>query len=198
MNLVAPSSTRYAIRTAEPGDAMALARVHVAAWRSTYRGILPESYLAGLSLPRYESFWTRLLADPDPNLLRLVLAGEDGSIGGFLTAGTPHDLPAGGASSFRGQMHALYILENLQGRGYGRRLMVHAANCMAERRLTPFCLWVIADNVQARDFYELLGGLVTARRQQTIGGARVEELAYQFLDAAAMQKLALKSGRRPL
>jgi len=95
-------------------------------------------------------------------------------------------------------MHALYILENLQGRGYGRRLMVHAAAWMAERRLTPFCLWVIADNVAARDFYELLGGMVVARRQQTIGGARVEEIAYQFLDASAMQKLALKSGRRPI
>ncbi|MBV9785789.1 MAG: GNAT family N-acetyltransferase, partial [Acidisphaera sp.] len=38
-----------AIRRARPADAAAIAAVHVAAWRSAYPGILPDTYLARLS-----------------------------------------------------------------------------------------------------------------------------------------------------
>ena len=41
-----------AIRRARPVDAAAIAAVHVAAWRSTYPGILPDAFLANLSVPR--------------------------------------------------------------------------------------------------------------------------------------------------
>ena len=34
-----------AIRRAEPGDAAAIAAVHVAAWRETYAGLVPERML---------------------------------------------------------------------------------------------------------------------------------------------------------
>ncbi len=39
------------IRRGRPGDAVGIAAVHVAAWRSAYPGILPDPYLAGLSVP---------------------------------------------------------------------------------------------------------------------------------------------------
>ena len=37
------------IRRARPSDARPIAQVHVAAWRSTYAGILPDRSLTGLS-----------------------------------------------------------------------------------------------------------------------------------------------------
>ena len=40
------------IRRARPSDAIAIGAVHVAAWRSTYPGILPDGFLARLSVPR--------------------------------------------------------------------------------------------------------------------------------------------------
>ncbi len=40
------------IRRARPADAAAIGAVHVAAWRSAYPGILPDDYLARLSVPR--------------------------------------------------------------------------------------------------------------------------------------------------
>ena len=46
-----------AIRRARPADAMAIAAVHVAAWRSTYPGILPDSYLAKLSVSRQAAYY---------------------------------------------------------------------------------------------------------------------------------------------
>ena len=40
------------IRRARPSDAISIGAVHVAAWRSTYPGILPDGFLARLSVPR--------------------------------------------------------------------------------------------------------------------------------------------------
>ena len=40
------------LRAARPSDAPAIGAVHVAAWRSAYPGILPDDYLARLSVAR--------------------------------------------------------------------------------------------------------------------------------------------------
>ncbi|HEX7041129.1 MAG TPA: hypothetical protein VF202_13505 [Trueperaceae bacterium] len=38
------------IRAAKPEDALAIGRVHVDPWRTTYRGLLPDAVLAALSV----------------------------------------------------------------------------------------------------------------------------------------------------
>ncbi len=188
--------THLSIRQATAKDAPALAALHVAVWQSAYRGIMPDSYLDALSVEQRTQFWTGLLAEPDPDRLVLLLEAENGTLGGFLSAGKPVDLPPGGAAVYRGEVHAMNILPNLQGRGHGRRLLVHAANWLAGRHLTPFFLWVLADNTRARDFYEILGGMPTSRRRITIGGAPLTEMAYQFLYPDQIAKLALKAVAR--
>jgi len=45
-----------AVRRARPADAAAIGAVHVAAWRSTYPGILPDQYLSRLSVPRQAAY----------------------------------------------------------------------------------------------------------------------------------------------
>ncbi len=48
-----------AVRRARPSDAPLIGAVHVAAWRSAYPGILPETYLARLSVTRQAAFYDR-------------------------------------------------------------------------------------------------------------------------------------------
>jgi hypothetical protein len=43
------------IRRARPTDAASIGAVHVEAWRSAYPGILPDDFLARLSVPRQAS-----------------------------------------------------------------------------------------------------------------------------------------------
>lgn len=43
----------HVIFPAGPDDAEDLARVHITAWRETYQGLLPDSYLARMSVPVY-------------------------------------------------------------------------------------------------------------------------------------------------
>ena len=52
-----------AVREAMPCDAAAIARVHVDAWRTTYRGIVPDEYLSSLSYEKSQQRWERLLTN---------------------------------------------------------------------------------------------------------------------------------------
>jgi len=52
------------LRGARVADAAAMARVHVASWRSTYRGLMRDAVLDDPGfVGRREDFWT---ADPNP------------------------------------------------------------------------------------------------------------------------------------
>lgn len=56
------------VRAANPSDAHPIARVHVDTWRTTYTGIVPAEYLAGLSYRDRESRWEEILAIDQPTV----------------------------------------------------------------------------------------------------------------------------------
>jgi hypothetical protein len=45
------------IRTATQEDASSISRVHVESWQTTYRGILPEAFLASLNAEESMAAW---------------------------------------------------------------------------------------------------------------------------------------------
>ena len=51
------------VRRARPSDAAAIGAIHVATWRNTYAGVLPEEYLAGLSPVRHAIGYEQAIAD---------------------------------------------------------------------------------------------------------------------------------------
>ncbi len=110
------------IRDATPADAEAIARVHVAAWRSTYRGLLPDDLLANLSEADRARYWrdqTEAIGTDATRGTVLVAEGEDGTVVGFASAGPEREPDAG----FDAELYAIYLLEDHQGRGLGRRLV---------------------------------------------------------------------------
>ncbi len=73
-----------AIRRARPGDAPAIAAVHVAAWRSAYPGLLPDAFLAGLSARRKAAEYERTIRDGG---VFVAAAATVPRIAGFVTVG---------------------------------------------------------------------------------------------------------------
>ncbi len=47
------------IRKAELKDISGIAKVHVDSWRTTYKGIVPDSFLDNLSYENREQIWKR-------------------------------------------------------------------------------------------------------------------------------------------
>ena len=146
------------IRRATAGDAAALGRVHVQAWRESYPGIVPQPVLDGLDPAERAAMWRRVIAvGEDVWLARHA----DGALLGFANAG-PQREPA--VLPFAGEINAIYLLQAAQGRGLGRALMRAAARGLLARGLGAASLWVLDGNDAAHGFYAALGGRVVLRR----------------------------------
>ena len=50
------------IRRATVDDAVAIARVRVESWRTTYRGMIPQPYLDGMCVEASATLWDKSLA----------------------------------------------------------------------------------------------------------------------------------------
>ncbi len=166
------------VRPAGVDDAAAIAHVYVAAWRSTYTGLLPDDFLAALDERAYEERWRRSIAE---HASRVYVVEEAGAIVGFASGGRER----AGEDAFEGELYAIYLLDAAQRRGHGRQLVRAVAEGLREMGLENMIVWVLRDNAPARTFYERLGGEYLREQPITIGGALLQEVAYGWgrLDA---------------
>lgn len=157
------------VRSATPNDAVAIAHVHVESWRSTYAGIVPDAYLAGLDETLRVKLWQEWLIGG-----AVVLVSERKSeIVGFAHAG-PIREPIKTADA---EVYSLYLLKEAQNRGIGRALLSGAAAILRQKGFNSLGLWVLERN-RARAFYERCGGRLAASKVIEIGGSHLMEVAY--------------------
>jgi ribosomal protein S18 acetylase RimI-like enzyme len=145
--------------------------VHVETWRSAYRGLLPDDYLAALDEAGYEQRWSRTLADGTG---RVFVAEDRGRVVGFASGGAER----AGEDGFAGELYAIYVLLEAQGHGHGRALVRAVAQALREMKLSDMIVWVLRDNHPARHFYERLGGVYVRSQPITIGSALLQEVSY--------------------
>ena len=156
------------LRRAVPGDARAIAEVHVRAWRETYAGLVPQAVLDALDVAEREALWRSVIPRADR---RVAVAEADGRVVGFACAGPGREAHAG----HPGEVMALYVLRAHHGKGLGRALFEDALAWLG----TPAYLWVLREN-PTRGFYARMGGRVLAERVDDVGGASLPEVAYGF------------------
>jgi ribosomal protein S18 acetylase RimI-like enzyme len=169
------ASVSILILPAGPSDAEALAQVHVRSWRETYRGLLPDAYLARMSEADFTRRFRRALTFPGPNEVTLAAAGPQGLMG-YAQGG-----PSRAGVEAEAEIATLYVLRAAQGLGAGRRLLVGTARALAAQGARSLAISVLRDNVHARGFYEHLGGEAdTARPERGPGGALLHEVTYRW------------------
>lgn len=164
------------VRAARATDAAVIAAIHVAAWRSTYPGILPDGYLAGLSVVRQAIHYRRAI-EQGAGVFVAAVAGPDSPDGrarvvGFATCG-----PARRPGLSESEIETLYVLDDYRDRGVGRRLMRACARHLSEGGAASVHVWVLRDN-PARWFYLRLGGREAASDEVRIAGRTVPQTAY--------------------
>jgi hypothetical protein len=101
--LSAQPLARMEIQTATVEDCRAVAEVHIESWQHAYRGILPEQYLASLSVADREVMWRRLVEQQTSHLL---VARAPGQVVGFVAFGASCDE---GAPIDRAEIWAIYV-----------------------------------------------------------------------------------------
>lgn len=159
------------MRPAGVADAAAIARVHVATWRTAYRGLLPDDFLGSLDEPGYEARWVRAISDPG---IRVYVTEEGEAVVGFASGGRER----AGEPEFSGELYALYVLSEAQGHGHGRRLVRAVVDGLHEMGIRDMIVWVLRDNPNARRFYERLGGVFVREQPITIASTVVQEVSY--------------------
>ena len=172
-----------AVRRARPSDAPLIGAVHVAAWRSTYPGILPETYLAGLSVTRQAAYYDRQIR-AGSGVYVAIASGQDvpGGTGprlvGYTTVGRSRSsLPVSVRGD--GEVETLYVLDDWRDRGVGRRLIRTGAAHLAAAGSRAAYLWVLRSN-PSRWFYERLGGRAVAESDTRVAGVAVPQVAYAW------------------
>jgi L-amino acid N-acyltransferase YncA len=174
-------STVLDIRRASQSDARAIAEVHVASWRETYRGIVPDAFLDALSVAERERMWARGLAAPDRPSFVFVATDAAGRVVGFAGGGPRRD----GDPAYAGELYAIYLLREAQGQSAGRRLTAAVARELAAREMRSMLVWVFEQN-PARRFYEALGGTLLGQQQFELGGQMMTEVSYGWLDTTPL------------
>jgi GNAT superfamily N-acetyltransferase len=174
------------LRKARPDDAEALGALHVASWHETYRGIIPDEMLAGLSIGERAAMWREILSAPDDRgCIAVVIAEDDRNMIGFGSCGLQRDqdlIEAG----FSGEFGAIYVLRSHQRCGIGRLLMAAMAKELSDAGHAGASLWVLRENEPARVFYGKMGGIIVGEKLDEWHGTKLTEDGYGWRDLSRL------------
>lgn len=166
-----------AIRLAEVRDAAAISHVHVQSWLTTYKGLVPEEYLASLNEAERVPLWQEWLTRD----ISVFVAEIEGRIVGFAGGGPirePFD-------SYDAELYTIYLLEEAQGRGIGRDLLSAVAKALVRKDYVSMLVWVLEQN-PAVCFYERMGAQHLMGKQIEIGRVSLSELALGWPNVATL------------
>lgn len=161
----------FTLRPARIADAPSIAHVHVASWRTTYRGIVPQSYLDSLDEAAFTSRWSQAIGE---NQAPALVAEQDSAIFGFVCGGPNRD--PGLTARYDAELYAIYLLHSHQRQGAGRALVQALAAILRDSGHRAMLVWLLQAN-PAAGFYRRLGAVDASSRSIEIGGATLAEIA---------------------
>lgn len=165
------------IRDAVASDAESMGRLHVRAWQSAYRGVMPDEYLDGLRSDERITMWRDIIANQaGPQLL---VAVDAGNVVGFAAFGAER---ASSSASSCGELYAINLDPDHWGRGIGRELLRRATDALIAMGYGEAVLWVIPENERARNLYESEGWVADGGvSTEDILGVTVTDIRYRRL-----------------
>lgn len=137
-------SAGVVIVRAGPADAPAIARFQVAAWRESYRGIVPDRFLDEMDADASAGRWTQRLTSGEREAFT---ASVDGHL--VAVASTRRSLAHAGLPHL--ELSTLYLARAVQGSGLADRMLDTAIGDDAAHLL------VFAANARAQRFYRRRG-----------------------------------------
>jgi putative acetyltransferase len=149
------------IRSARPDEVEALLSVQRAACVKAFAHIFPPD-LYPYPDDDVREMWRESLDDPE---VEVYIAEVDGERVGSVSVGDVF-------------LRTLYVVPAQWRSGVGTALHDFALDRLRARGCTTAKLWTLEENWDARRFYEKRGGRAAAAKQDEIGGAVLEEIAY--------------------
>lgn len=146
--------TDLRVREMTLADCDRVAEIRTRGWQSAYQGLIPQSYLDGLSVEEDAALRRGYLAQGDGSVVNLVAEDPGGELVGWACHGPYRD---GDTHTEDAELYALYVDPGRYGGGIGRALMAESAGRCATAGHPRMLLWVLKENTPARRFYERAG-----------------------------------------
>jgi len=175
------------LREATIEDVRGIAAVHVEGWQTTYRGLLPDTYLDSLTIESRAEFWTRPLTTR-PTGWHMLVAEKDEEIVGFACGSAEWGEPRPGCD---GHVNAIYVRSDLRGRKIGTRLLAALFARLAEDGRNSISLWVLEGNEASEAFYRARGAEELMRAEKPGPEKPVPEIALGWTKPAIERLIAM-------
>lgn len=158
------------VRVASEEDIEQITDVHVASWKSAYRGLIPKNTLENIDREARRAMWARTIAERPSET---VISTSHGEITGLANFGKYRDSQD---IDHCGEIRAIYVLEKHWRKGIGSKLLEYAVASLS-RNHQEVVLWVLKSNTRAIEFYERHGfsrdGIVKA---ELLSGVTLNEI----------------------
>ncbi|WP_062260864.1 GNAT family N-acetyltransferase [Endozoicomonas arenosclerae] len=138
------------VRNGLAADVQKVSEIHIKAWQSAYRGLLPDQMLDQLSLDRRINGW-KMILDKNQGQLSVLEAAE--TLVGFVHIQAARDKEL--AAEKVGEITSIYLEPDCIGLGYGKALLNHAVEQLSifqlknepeEECMTPASGWSFIDD----------------------------------------------------
>lgn len=160
------------IRPSLKEDSLGIARVLVDTWRTTFKGMVPQTYLDAMNYDSFEKFLSSSYGS-----YFTVVADDGGQVVAFASGGATREKKY----PFEGELYSIFVRDEYQGQGVGKNMVVKVAQHLVDAGIKDMVVWVLKDN-PSRQFYELLNGELYTERDTTIGGRSLKEVSYVWRD----------------
>ncbi len=172
----------YTIREATYDDAAALADIIIQANHTTFRGLVPDQCLTGLTWEESRTNWQRFLQTTrkaDEAFLHIATTATG------LVVGVGMGGPQTDESLFAGELYVLNVLPAFQGQGVGRQLVYSVAVRLSERNIETIGVRVLMINPN-RHFYEHLSAQYLRDEPYEWSGVSLRSAVYYWSDTTQL------------
>lgn len=174
------------IRSCTQRDAGDLAHIHIEGWRSSYGGLVEQSFLDALDKESRAADWAKWLGEGTE---ALIACDDEGDPAGFIAFNKLMTPPPGMSPVrplYTAEILAIYILPAYWRKGLGRQLMRAAVTRLKERKHKSLCLWTLEKNARGNAFYKALGGQRCGKKDIIIGDRKLTDVCYGWRDTAGI------------
>ena len=171
LHLLTPGED-YIIRKNLRKDQAQMAHIKIDGWRCAYDKIIASKYLKSLD---YEEQTQRYLSSFEEYKDLVFVAVRRDEVLGYACF-SPRDK----SNKYDSELVSLYIKKSESGRGIGSSLLIATAKELYSLGKNNMIVWCFADNTNAIQFYEGLGGLKVEEKMAHIGEEDYLEYGYYF------------------
>lgn len=162
----------YKIRLATKEDAKNLAILKQKVWNETYRGIYDDDIIDNFNYKEAEETFLSII---DNNKISFYVVESNGELVGYMDVG----VPIRKFGEYEQEIGLLYLTKDFQKRGIGRELFNLGYNEIKNKGYKEFFISCNKYNINARKFYERMGGKLIAEDNDN-NNKRIVQAKYHY------------------